>query len=90
MAMWFFNRVGRALWNQLSRPGTCGSSTSQGQALADVERRYPAERYVMVDDKLRHPSRDEEGWGDHVTTVFRAKGKSRTTRRAPPPTRRRT
>ena len=23
------------------------------QALADVERRYPAERYLMVDDKLR-------------------------------------
>jgi len=40
------------------------------QALADVERRYPAERYVMVDDKLRILAAMKKAWGDRVTTVF--------------------
>jgi len=39
------------------------------QALADVERRYPAERYVMVDDKLRILAATKKVWGEHVTTT---------------------
>src|SRR5271167_2468144 len=35
------------------------------QALDDVERRYPAERYVMVDDKLRILAATKKVWGDH-------------------------
>jgi FMN phosphatase YigB (HAD superfamily) len=45
------------------------------QALADVERRYPAERYVMVDDKLRILAATKKVWGDHMTTVFPRQGK---------------
>ena len=45
------------------------------QALADVERRYPAERYVMVDDKLRILAATKKVWGDRVTTVFPRQGK---------------
>jgi FMN phosphatase YigB (HAD superfamily) len=42
--------------------------------LADVERRYPAERYVMVDDKLRILAAMNEAWGERVTTVFPKQG----------------
>jgi hypothetical protein len=42
--------------------------------LADVERRYPAERYVMVDDKLRILAAMNEAWGERVTTVFPRQG----------------
>lgn len=42
--------------------------------LADVERRYPAERYVLVDDKIRILSAIKETWKDKVTTVFPKQG----------------
>jgi len=42
--------------------------------LADVERRYPAEHYVMVDDKLRILSALRQIWGRRVTTVFPRQG----------------
>jgi FMN phosphatase YigB (HAD superfamily) len=45
------------------------------EALADVERRYPAERYVMVDDKLRILAAAKKAWGERVTTVFPHQGK---------------
>ena len=44
------------------------------QDLADVERRYPAEKYVLVDDKLRILSAVKDFWGDRVTTVFPRQG----------------
>ena len=44
------------------------------QELADVERRYPARRYVLVDDKLRILAAIKEAWGDRVTTVFPRQG----------------
>jgi FMN phosphatase YigB (HAD superfamily) len=44
-------------------------------ALADVERRYPAEHYVLVDDKLRILTAVKEAWGRRVTTVFVRQGK---------------
>jgi len=44
------------------------------QMLVDVERRYPAERYVMIDDKIRLLSAIKAGWGDRVTTVFVKQG----------------
>src|SRR5579875_993322 len=40
------------------------------QMLADVERLYPADRYVMIDDKLRILSAIKHYWGGRVTTVF--------------------
>ncbi len=42
--------------------------------LRDVERRYPAEHYVLVDDKLRILSAIKEIWQEKVTTVFVRQG----------------
>lgn len=44
------------------------------EELADVERRYPAEHYVLVDDKLRILSAVKTAWGGRVTTVFPRQG----------------
>jgi len=44
------------------------------EALDDVERRYPAERYVVVDDKLRILTAIKKSWGERVTTVFPRQG----------------
>ena len=44
------------------------------KALDDVERRYPAEHYVLVDDKLRILAAIKKIWGDRVTTVFPRQG----------------
>jgi hypothetical protein len=42
--------------------------------LDDVERQYPAKRYVMVDDKLRILAATKSWWRDRVTTVFVRQG----------------
>jgi FMN phosphatase YigB (HAD superfamily) len=42
--------------------------------LADVEARYPAAHYVMVDDKLRILAAIKNIWGLRVTTVFVRQG----------------
>jgi FMN phosphatase YigB (HAD superfamily) len=42
--------------------------------LDDVERRYPADHYVMVDDKLRILDAIKRDWGSRVTTVFLRQG----------------
>ncbi|HEV8611898.1 MAG TPA: HAD family hydrolase [Gemmatimonadales bacterium] len=44
------------------------------QSLADVERRYPADHYVMVDDKVRLLAAMKQVWGDRLTTVFPRQG----------------
>jgi len=44
------------------------------QALDDVERLYPARRYVMIDDKLRILEALKQQWDDRVTTVFPRQG----------------
>jgi FMN phosphatase YigB (HAD superfamily) len=43
-------------------------------SLDDVERRYPAERYVLVDDKLRILGAAKQFWGERVTTVLPMQG----------------
>ena len=42
--------------------------------LADVEERYPAAHYVMVDDKLRILAAIKKTWRSRVTTVFVRQG----------------
>jgi FMN phosphatase YigB (HAD superfamily) len=42
--------------------------------LANVETRYPAAHYVMVDDKLRILAAIKKIWGRRVTTVFVRQG----------------
>src|SRR5262249_2440264 len=44
------------------------------QELDDVERRYPAEHYVLIDDKIRILDAAKKVWGDRVTTVFPRQG----------------
>jgi len=44
------------------------------QEMDDVERLYPAERYVMIDDKLRILDAMKKRWGDKLTTVFPQQG----------------
>ena len=42
--------------------------------LDDVGARYPADRYVLVDDKLRILHAVKQVWGERVTTVFPRQG----------------
>ena len=44
------------------------------EMLDDVERRYPARHYVMVDDKVRILAAMKAIWGDRLTTVFVRQG----------------
>lgn len=58
------------------------------QELQDVEDRYPADHYVVVDDKLRILTEIKKVWGSRVTTVFPKQGHyandSSTTAKYPP------
>ena len=42
--------------------------------LDDVERRYPADHYVLVDDKIRILTAVKAIWGQRLTTVFPRQG----------------
>jgi hypothetical protein len=44
------------------------------QELDDVEERYPAQHYVLMDDKLRILAAVKKFWGSRVTTVFVRQG----------------
>jgi len=44
------------------------------EMLDDVEQRFPARRYVMVDDKLRILAAMKASWRDRLTTVFVRQG----------------
>ena len=42
--------------------------------LDDVEARYPADHYVLVDDKVRILTAIKKVWGGRLTTVFPRQG----------------
>jgi len=42
--------------------------------LADVEKKFPADHYVLIDDKLRILDAIKQAWGKKVTTVFPKQG----------------
>jgi len=44
------------------------------QQLGDVEKRFPAERYVLVDDKLRILTAMKRIWGSRITTIMPRQG----------------
>jgi len=44
------------------------------QMLHEIEQRYPARHYFMVDDKLRILAAMKTGWGNRLTTVFPRQG----------------
>lgn len=59
------------------------------QMLGDVERRFPARRYVLVDDKLRILTAAKAAWKERVTTAWPRQGHYALDRQAeqryPPP-----
>ena len=42
--------------------------------LEDVEKKFPADHYVVIDDKLRILSAIKQNWGKRVTTIFPRQG----------------
>jgi hypothetical protein len=44
------------------------------QELSDIEQRFPALHYVLVDDKIRILSAIKAAWGPRLTTVFARQG----------------
>jgi len=44
------------------------------EELDDVQRLYPADHYVLIDDKLRILAAVKKIWGERVTTVFPKQG----------------
>jgi FMN phosphatase YigB (HAD superfamily) len=44
------------------------------QELEDVEHRYPAQHYVLIDDKIRILTAVKKAWGPRLTTVFPRQG----------------
>jgi hypothetical protein len=42
--------------------------------LSAIEQRYPADHYVMIDDKLRILAAMKQVWGQRLTTVFPRQG----------------
>ena len=44
------------------------------QELDDVQTRYPADHYVLIDDKVRILDAVKKAWGARVTTVFPRQG----------------
>ena len=44
------------------------------EELGEVESGYPADHYVLVDDKLRILTAVKEAWGERVSTVFPRQG----------------
>ena len=42
--------------------------------LDDIERRYPADHYVLIDDKVRILTAMKQAWGDRLTSIFPRQG----------------
>ena len=61
-----------ALWDTVE--GQALIYIHKEQELDDVERRYPADHYVLVDDKVRILAAIKTVWGDRLTTVFPRQG----------------
>ena len=66
---------------KLERSGLAGALDQQvmicvhkDQEVAAIEQRYPAEHYVVVDDKIRLLTAFKQAWGARVTTVFPRQG----------------
>jgi len=60
------------LWNAVE--GRVLIYVHKERMLTDVEKRFPARHYIMVDDKLRILAAMRSSWGDRLTTVFPRQG----------------
>jgi len=63
---------GAGLWDAVE--GRVLIYVHKEQMLDDVARRFPAERYVMVDDKLRILAAMKGVWGERLITIFPRQG----------------
>jgi hypothetical protein len=52
------------------REGQLPFYVHQGEALDDIQRRYPTDYRVRVDDKLGILTAMKKAWGEHRTTLF--------------------
>jgi FMN phosphatase YigB (HAD superfamily) len=66
---------------KVDRSGLCDAVAGQvliylhkEKQLVDVAQRYPAEHYVLIEDKLRILAAVKKSWGARVTTVFVRQG----------------
>lgn len=60
------------LWNAVD--GNVLIYIHKEDELKQIEKKYPAEHYVMIDDKIRILSAIKNQWGDRVTTIFVRQG----------------
>ena len=60
------------LWSAVS--GQCLIYIHKEEMLDDIEQRYPAKRYVMVDDKIFVLAAMKKIWTERLTTVFVRQG----------------
>ena len=67
-------RMTSAVADRVERAGGYLERASGNEMLDDVEQRYPARHYVLIDDKLRILTAIKHAWGDRVTTVFPRQG----------------
>jgi hypothetical protein len=76
MAMWSFNRA-RSKRSGIFEAveGRVLIYIHKEKELDDVERHYPAEHYVLVDDKLPILTAVKKNWVDRVTTAFPRQGR---------------
>ena len=79
-------RVGSAVDASRDNRGFAVAAARQKRELDDVEGRHPAQRYVMVDDKMRTLTAVKRQWADRVTTVFARQGHYAHVAPWPPPT----
>src|SRR6185437_7476144 len=64
--------VGSGIWDTVE--GKVLIYIHKEQELEDVERRYHAGHYVLIDDKIRILTAVKKIWGQRVTTVFPRQG----------------
>jgi FMN phosphatase YigB (HAD superfamily) len=64
--------VRAGLWDAVE--GKVWISVHKEEELGQLERRFPARHYVMVDDKLRILTAVKKKWRSRVTTVFVKQG----------------
>jgi hypothetical protein len=74
MATWFFSRARSNARGCSTRLRAARIYIHKERELHDVEKHYPANHYVRVDDKLHILTAVKKVWGSSLTTVFPRQG----------------
>ena len=69
-----FSRARSALRSLRRVRGACSSTSTRSTSSRTWRRAYPADHYVLVDDKVRILAAVKEVWGSRVTTVWPRQG----------------